>query len=118
VLVFQILFPLLSPFMDLVLLWNIGSALFDKLQHDLPFWNENMIRVGFFYGIFVVVDWIYSLLAFLLEKEDKRLLLLTFIQRLIYRQLMYIVIFRSISRALTGITVTWGKLERKATVTR
>src|SRR2546425_2874710 len=118
VLVFQILFPLLSPFMDLVLLWNIGSALFDKLQHELPFWNENMIRVGFFYGIFVVVDWIYSLVAFLLEAEDKRLLLLTFIQRLIYRQLMYIVIFRSISRALTGITVTWGKLERKATVTR
>ncbi len=118
VVIFQILFPLLSPFMDLVLLWNIGSALFDKLQHELPFWNENMVRVGVFYALFVLVDWFYSLLAFLLEREDKKLLLLTFIQRLIYRQLMYIVLFRSISRALTGITVTWGKLERKATVTR
>jgi cellulose synthase/poly-beta-1,6-N-acetylglucosamine synthase-like glycosyltransferase/peptidoglycan/xylan/chitin deacetylase (PgdA/CDA1 family)/spore germination protein YaaH len=118
VVIFQILFPLLSPFMDLVLLWNIASSLFDKMQHDLPFWNETMIRVGFFYAVFVVVDWLYSLVAFLLEKEDKRLLLLTFLQRLLYRQLMYVVLFRSISRALTGITVTWEKLERKATVTR
>ncbi|HEY2931024.1 MAG TPA: glycosyltransferase [Acidobacteriota bacterium] len=118
VLLFQVLIPILSPFMDIVLLWNIGSALYDKLQHDIPFWNEDMVRVGFYYAIFALVDWIYSLIAFLLEKEDKKLLLLTFLQRLIYRQLMYIVLFRSIARALTGISVTWGSLERKATVTR
>ena len=102
--------------MDLVLLWNVVSAFYDKFQHDLPFWGRDMVLVGSFYAVFFVVDWLYNLLAFLLETEDKKLLLLTFIQRLIYRQLMYVVLFRSISRALTGISVTWGKLERKATV--
>lgn len=118
VLVFQILFPLMSPIMDLLLVWSVGAALYDKFQHDLPFWSGDMLLVGFFYAVFVLVDWLYSLLAFLLEAEDKKLLLLVFVQRLIYRQLMYVVLFRSLLRALTGIAVGWGKLERKATVTR
>ena len=43
-------------------------------------------------------------------------LFLMVMQRLVYRQLMYGVVLRSISAALRGKFVGWGKLERTGTV--
>ena len=48
--------------------------------------------------------------------EDYALTWLIFIQRFVYRQLMYWVVVRSFMAALHGRVVGWGKLERKATV--
>ena len=38
------------------------------------------------------------------------------LQRFVYRQVMYWVVWRSIVAAIRGRVVGWGKLERKATV--
>jgi peptidoglycan-N-acetylglucosamine deacetylase len=48
--------------------------------------------------------------------EDKSLTWLIFLQRFVYRQLMYWVVVRSFKTAVQGRGVGWGKLERKATV--
>jgi len=39
------------------------------------------------------------------------------LQRFGYRQIMYYVVVRSITTALKGALVGWGKLERSGTVT-
>ena len=67
--------------------------------------------------IFLLVDWTAAMVAFLMEPdEDKRLTWLVFLQRFVYRQVMYLVVVRSFRAAIRGRVVGWGKLERKATV--
>ena len=39
-----------------------------------------------------------------------------FWQRFLYRQLMYAVLIKSVTTALSGMRTGWGKLERKGTV--
>ena len=50
------------------------------------------------------------------KRENWGLLWWLMLQRFGYRQLMYYVVVRSISTALRGVFVSWGKLERAGTV--
>jgi len=71
----------------------------------------------FYYALFVTVDYLAAILAFMQErKENWWLLLGLFWQRFFYRQLMYYVAIKSLLTSLRGVLVGWGKLERKATV--
>ncbi len=116
--VFQVLFPLVSPMMDLQMLASLGAAALQRHQHPAEFSADIMNRTLFFYALFVVVDLAAGALAFVLErKEDWKLLLWLPLQRFTYRQLMYYVVVKSAVAALRGTRVGWGKLERKATVT-
>jgi cell division protein FtsW (lipid II flippase) len=77
----------------------------------------NLEEVLTYYAIFLLVDWVAAVLAFLMEPdEEKQLTWLIFIQRFAYRQVMYWVVVRSFAAALSGRLVGWGKLDRKATV--
>jgi peptidoglycan-N-acetylglucosamine deacetylase len=70
-----------------------------------------------FYVFFLLIDFLSTLLAFIMEAgEDWRLILWMFPQRLFYRQLMYYTSIKSMLSAIKGQAVGWGKLERKATV--
>ena len=51
------------------------------------------------------------------KRENWSLLWWLMLQRFGYRQLMYYVVVRSITTALRGAFVSWGKLERTGTVT-
>ena len=116
-LVFQVLFPLVGPVMDLQMVLAGVAALVQQHQHPAEYSAEALTRTLFFYALFVAVDLAAALLAFFLEqKEDKRLLVWLPLQRFAYRQLMYYVVVKSITTAVRGTTVGWGKLERKATV--
>ena len=76
-----------------------------------------MEQVLTYYAVFLIIDWLASIVAFVLEPdEDKWLTWLIFLQRFAYRQVMYWVVVRSVVAALRGRVVGWGKLERKATV--
>lgn len=76
-----------------------------------------MITVGIYYAVFMVVDLLAALFGFLMERrENWSLLWWLMLQRFGYRQLMYYVVVRSISTALRGVVVSWGKLERTGTV--
>ncbi len=114
--IFQILFPLVSPVMDLMLLWSLLQALMIKLAHQSEYSTSNLKQILFYYALFLTVDWLAAAFAFLLEKGERwRLLWWLLLQRFCYRQVMYYVMVKSVAVAIRGAVVGWGKLERKAT---
>ena len=72
--------------------------------------------------IFLVTDFIASLIAFSLERrgpgmeEDVWLLGQVWLQRFAYRQLFSLVLFKTLKRAVDGRPFSWDKLERTAAV--
>lgn len=107
ILIFQILIPMLAPLADLMLLFSL-------------FWNRTdpaaQERTWMFYLVFLLVDMLVGFIALRFEKENKWNLLWLIPQRFIYRQLMYVILFRSISRALKGEAQGWGVLKRTGNV--
>jgi cellulose synthase/poly-beta-1,6-N-acetylglucosamine synthase-like glycosyltransferase len=115
--IFQILFPLVSPVMDLMLIWSLLQALMIQLSHQSEYAVSNLQQVLFYYALFLAVDWFAAAFAFVLEKRESwRLLWWLLLQRFCYRQVMYYVMVKSVAVAARGAVVGWGKLERKATV--
>jgi cellulose synthase/poly-beta-1,6-N-acetylglucosamine synthase-like glycosyltransferase/peptidoglycan/xylan/chitin deacetylase (PgdA/CDA1 family)/spore germination protein YaaH len=114
--VFQILFPLISPVMDLMLVYTLLVAMLDRLQQPAGYTSTALRQVLFYYALFLAIDWVAASFAFLLEKKEHwRLLWWLFLQRFCYRQVMYYVMIKSVTVATRGSTVGWGKLDRKAT---
>ena len=99
---FQILFPILSP---------IGDAVF-----LLSIFRGDMTAIASGYVLFLSMDVCGSLLAFTLEKKQKKLMLLILIQRFFYRQFMYVITFQAIIAIFHGGKRGWNKLERKGSV--
>lgn len=102
ILIFQIILPLFSPLADLMMV--IG------LFGDKPG------KILAYYVAFVVVDFLVSIIAFKMEKEDYKKLVYIIPQRFIWRQLMYYVLFKAIRRALKGEMSGWGVLKRTGNV--
>jgi cellulose synthase/poly-beta-1,6-N-acetylglucosamine synthase-like glycosyltransferase/peptidoglycan/xylan/chitin deacetylase (PgdA/CDA1 family) len=114
--IFQILFPLISPVMDLLLCYTLVVSGLDWLQQPTGYSSTSLRQVLFYYALFVAIDWVSASFAFLLEKKEHwRLLWWLFLQRFCYRQVMYYVMVKSVAVATRGTTVGWGKLDRKAT---
>jgi cellulose synthase/poly-beta-1,6-N-acetylglucosamine synthase-like glycosyltransferase/peptidoglycan/xylan/chitin deacetylase (PgdA/CDA1 family)/spore germination protein YaaH len=121
VFLFQLLLPAISPIADLMFVLSIVSVWINAMDHKvdgrLTYGLTNLEQVLTYYAIFLLVDWLAAVLAFLMEgEEDKQLTWLIFLQRFAYRQVTYWVVVRSFAAALSGRLVGWGKLERKATV--
>ena len=121
VFLFQLLLPAISPIADLMFVWSIASVWINAADHQvsgqLSYALVDLEKVLTYYAIFLFVDWLAAVLAFLMEpEEDKQLTWLIFLQRFAYRQVMYWVVVRSFAAALRGRLVGWGKLDRKATV--
>ncbi len=117
--VFQLLFSALSPLADLLFVWSLIAVGLARWQHGTTYAIETLENVLFYYALFLLVDWLGAVIAFLMEPgEDKALTLLIPLQRFAYRQVMYFVVVRSFAAAMRGGIVGWGKLERKATVER
>jgi cellulose synthase/poly-beta-1,6-N-acetylglucosamine synthase-like glycosyltransferase len=114
---FQIALTALAPLADLLLVWQLSSQWIAYLQHGPEFSNGDLVTVGIYYLVFVAVDLLAATFGFLAErKENWALLWWLPLQRFGYRQLMYYVVVRSISTAIGGRFVGWGKLERTGTV--
>lgn len=119
VLVFQIFFPLVSPVMDLLMLWTMLRALFGHQSHpnEIELMNSAFVQTLYYYGLFLVIDLATAILAYLFEPdEDWRLLLWLPLQRFFYRQLIYYVAIKSLVTALRGPQVGWGKSQRYGSV--
>ncbi|MEP7074800.1 MAG: glycosyltransferase [Acidobacteriota bacterium] len=117
--IFQVFFPLISPFMDLMFIWTLAGALISTLEHQQEYAHTptNLNQVIFYYALFLALDWAGAFAAFLMERaEQKKLLWWLLIQRFGYRQVMYWVMVKSVVTAIRGALVGWGKLDRKATV--
>jgi len=103
--------------MDLLLVGSLASAALNSWHHPEEYSADNLWRVLFYYALFVTVDYLAAVLAFVLERQESwGLLIWLFWQRFFYRQLMYYVAIKSTITSLKGALVGWGNLERKATV--
>lgn len=100
--VYQFLVPLVAPVVDLLLVVSLvrGQAL----------------ATAGYYLLFFALDLLLSAVALLLEGEDLGLLAGLFVQRIAYRQLLWVALIRSLWNALAGFAVGWGKLQRTGTV--
>jgi Glycosyltransferases, probably involved in cell wall biogenesis len=114
---FQIILTALAPIADLLLVWQLLTQWVAYIQHGSEYSNTSLITVGIYYVVFTLVDLGAAVVGFLMERrENWSLLWWLMLQRFGYRQLMYYVVMRSISTALRGAVVGWGKLERTGTV--
>jgi cellulose synthase/poly-beta-1,6-N-acetylglucosamine synthase-like glycosyltransferase len=120
IVIFQILLPLVSPFIDILFLWSATSYFLQKWWHPESTDPANFQRVVIFFAVFLVIDFITSAIAFMLERrepearEDIWLLSQVWLQRFAYRQVFSVVLFKTIKRAIQGQRFAWDKLERTA----
>jgi cellulose synthase/poly-beta-1,6-N-acetylglucosamine synthase-like glycosyltransferase/peptidoglycan/xylan/chitin deacetylase (PgdA/CDA1 family)/spore germination protein YaaH len=101
--VFQLVFPLLSPIGDIMMVASIGRG------------DWRAFLAG--YLAFLAMDICGSILAFTLDHKPLRWLPLLLIQRFSYRQIMYYVCFKAMIAAVRGARHGWRKLDRTGALT-
>jgi cellulose synthase/poly-beta-1,6-N-acetylglucosamine synthase-like glycosyltransferase len=115
--IFQLVLPFISPVIDLlflgsVLAWALGQYHIVRLPLLSLTATSDLERSVFFFLGFLLIDMLTCVLAFALEKkEDWTLLVPVLLQRFYYRQLMYVVLFRSVKEAVRGRPVGWRGVE-------
>ena len=102
ILLFQFIIPFFSPLADVFMIIGLATG--------------NASRIGKYYLIFMIVDAAIALMAFIFEKERLGKLVWLIPQRLAYRWIMYIVLFRSLRKAVKGELQYWGVLKRTGNV--
>ncbi|WP_294276175.1 polysaccharide deacetylase family protein [uncultured Chryseobacterium sp.] len=102
ILLFQYIIPFFSPMADLIMFFGLLSG--------------NGSKIFVYYLLFLLVDASLAIVAFIMQKEKMWNLIYIVPQRFGYRWLMYIVLFRSLRRALKGEMQAWGFLKRTGNV--
>jgi len=102
ILLFQYIIPFFSPMADLIMFFGLLSG--------------NGSKIFVYYLLFLLVDASLAIVAFIMQKEKMWNLMYIVPQRFGYRWLMYIVLFRSLRRALKGEMQAWGFLKRTGNV--
>ncbi|MFD9889040.1 bifunctional polysaccharide deacetylase/glycosyltransferase family 2 protein [Amycolatopsis sp. NPDC059027] len=97
-LLFQVVLPMLAPFVDL-------AALFGVFTGDWP------IALAY-WAVFQVMQLIPGVIAFRLDREPLGPLAALPLQQFVYRQLMYLVVIQSVMTAVAGARLPWHKLHR------
>jgi peptidoglycan-N-acetylglucosamine deacetylase len=103
ILLFQVIMPIIAPIADLLFFISIAWNWHDPVS---------LHKIILYYGLFLFVDLAVALVAFTFEKEKFTKLIWLLPQRFVYRQLMYVILFRSIARAIKGEGQGWGVLKR------
>jgi cellulose synthase/poly-beta-1,6-N-acetylglucosamine synthase-like glycosyltransferase/spore germination protein YaaH/peptidoglycan/xylan/chitin deacetylase (PgdA/CDA1 family) len=108
---FQILLPLFSPVIDLLFLGSLalwGLAHLHSARIPQLWTSADVERSVVYFVGFMLIDLLTCVVAFALEKsEDWWLLAPLVLQRFYYRQMMYVVLFRSLMHAVQGRMVNW-----------
>lgn len=101
-LIYQFIIPFFSPIADVLMLIGL--------------WTGNAEKIGIYYLLFMLVDVGISYVAFIFEKEKKVNLIWIIPQRFCYRWIMYVVLFKSLRKAVKGELQHWGVLKRSGNV--
>ena len=124
ILVFQMLLPLVSPFIDVMFLYGIGNYFVDRHYHPEAASSASFEKLLVFFLGFLIIDFLTSSVAFSLErrhpanKGDGWLLFHIWLQRFAYRQVFSIVLFKTIKRAIDGKPFNWDKIQRTAKMSK
>ena len=95
---FQIVLPLLAPMVDVYLIY--GLVYLDP------------VTTGAIWGVALLLQLTAGVVAFRLEREPLRGLVLLPLQQIVYRQLMYAVLIQSVASAVAGTRLRWQKIPR------
>ncbi len=98
----QLFFELVSPLSDVIVLGSLLCGSFGGLVKS--------------YILFVALDMVVSLVAFLLDRRDFSKLPVLLLHRFYYRPLLYLVTIAAFIAMLRGRRHSWNKLERSASV--
>jgi cellulose synthase/poly-beta-1,6-N-acetylglucosamine synthase-like glycosyltransferase len=103
-LIFNFIIPIFSPLVDI--LFIIGLFSHDSGQYI------------FFYLLYYFLDCIISSLAYYYDHQNFTLkkALYLFVQRFVYRQILFVVLFKAYIRAIKGELVSWGVIKRTGNV--
>jgi cellulose synthase/poly-beta-1,6-N-acetylglucosamine synthase-like glycosyltransferase len=124
ILVFQMLLPLVSPFIDVMFLYGVGNYFLDRHYHPESVSTASLDKLLVFFLGFLIIDFLTSSVAFSLErrhpanKGDGWLLFHIWLQRFAYRQVFSIVLFKTIKRAIDGKPFNWDKIQRTAKMSK
>jgi peptidoglycan-N-acetylglucosamine deacetylase len=102
ILIFQYIIPSVIPLADFFMLVGLITG--------------NAAKIGKYYLVFMLVDLAVAILAFSFEKEKISRLVWLIPQRLVWRWLMWYVLFKSFRRAIKGELQHWGVLKRTGNV--
>jgi hypothetical protein len=98
ILIFQYIIPSVIPLADFFMFIGLITG--------------NGAKIIFYYFLFILVDLFVALIAFRFENEKKSRLIWLIPQRLIYRWLMWYVLYKAVRRAIKGELQNWGVLKR------
>ncbi len=120
IVIFQILLPLVSPLIDLMFVAGLLHYVIDRYFHPETASTASLYKLLTFFLAFMIIDFLASCLAFLLERKhpaskgDAWLLVHIWIQRFSYRQVFSVVLLKTMKRAIDGKPFNWDKLDRTA----
>jgi peptidoglycan-N-acetylglucosamine deacetylase len=124
ILIFQMLLPLVSPFIDLMFVAGVVNYFIDRHYHPEAASSATLMKLVVYFMAFLVIDFATSSVAFSLErrhpanKGDGWLLFHIWLQRFAYRQVFSIVLFKTVKRAIDGKSFSWDKIQRTAQMSK
>jgi len=102
ILLFQYIIPSIIPIADFLMVIGLITG--------------NASRILPYYILFMLVEVLVAIIAFRMEGEKLNRLIWIIPQRIIYRWLMWYVLFKSLRRAVKGELQSWGVLKRTGKV--
>lgn len=114
---FQLLFPLLSPAADLTLAASLIRLAVQAPAIGLHAAWAQAEPVVALYALFLVIDTLTGLVGLAFERgESVWQVVFVPLQRVAYRQVLYVALLRAMRAALKGRAPGWNKLERTGRV--
>ena len=124
ILIFQMLLPLVSPFIDLMFVAGVVNFFINRYYHPDAASTAGLLKLVAYFFAFLVIDFVTSSVAFSLERKhpankgDGWLLFHIWLQRFAYRQVFSIVLLRTLKRAVDGKPFNWDKIQRTAKMSK
>lgn len=114
---FQLLFPLLAPAADLALLATLLRLVIEAPAIGAHAAWAHAQPVLSLYAVFLLIDTLTAILGVALETgEEWSQVVLVPLQRVMYRQVLYVALVKAVRAALKGWAPGWGKLDRTGRV--
>lgn len=99
-----------------VLIYTIVLSVFYPVINGLfvvslltPVWRE----MWNFFLLFLLVDYSYTVIAFISERRYRKLLLMLPMQRLFYHLVMNVIVIKSVLNAIEGSTALWSRVFKR-----
>ena len=111
--VFGYLMPFIAPLADLFLILLLVEFFMSSGAAEQDYASLLTNPLLFAYLALPALEILSAVIAFRFDpKEDQHLLLLLPLQRVYYRQVLYICVIKAVWRATTGSLASWGRMTR------